>query len=104
MATGSEQPEDLQSLELLSQALLGVEKDEFEKILCQLPSLESLDPYFPQGACSSVQSTPSINRFWDPVSEEEIKAAQRAVIPHNTQKNTNFQSRPQYQLQYYRYS
>ena len=40
MATGSELPEDLQSIELLSQVLLGDEEDEFEKILSQLPSLE----------------------------------------------------------------
>ena len=85
MATGSELPEDLQSIELLSQALLG-DEDEFDKILSQFPSLESLDPYFPQGACNSVQSTPSNNRFRDPVSEEEVKAAQKAVIPHNTRK------------------
>ena len=90
MATGSELPEDLQSIELLFHALLGDEEDEFDKILSQLPSPESLDPYFPQGACNSVQSTPSNNRFQDPVSEEEVKAAQKAVIPHNTQKNTNW--------------
>ena len=90
MATGSEVPEDLQSIELLSQALLGDIEDDFDKILSQLPSLESLNPYFPQGACNSVQSTPSINRFWDPVSEEEVKAAQKAVVPHNTQKNINW--------------
>ena len=63
MATGGELPEDLQSIELLSQALLGDQVDEFDKILSQVPSLESLDPYFPQGACNSVQSTPGINRF-----------------------------------------
>ena len=59
MATNSELPEDLQSIDLLSQALLD-EEDEFDKILSQLPSIESLDPYFPQGACSSVQSVPQV--------------------------------------------
>ena len=42
MATDStsELPEDLQSIELLSQALLD-EEDEFDKILSQLSSIES---------------------------------------------------------------
>ena len=74
MATGSELPQDLQSTELLSQALLGDEED-CDRILSQLPSLESLDAYFPQDACNYVQITTSINRFWDPVIEEEVKAA-----------------------------
>ena len=41
MATGSELPEDLLSIELLSQALLGDQEDEFDKILSQVPSPES---------------------------------------------------------------
>lgn len=80
MATGSELPQDLQSTELLSQALLGDEEDDCDKILSQLPSLESLDAYFPQNACNYVQNTTSINRFRDPVIEEEVKAAQKAVV------------------------
>ena len=74
MVTGSELPQDLQSTELLSQALLGDEED-CDKILSQLPSLESLDAYFSQDACNYVQITTSINRFRDPVIEEEVKAA-----------------------------
>ena len=43
-------PDDLQSVELLSQTLLGPEEDELDKILSQLPAVESFEQYFPHSS------------------------------------------------------
>ena len=99
MAT--ELPEDLQSINLLSWALLNIE-GEFDTILYHLPTLEGLDQCFltagNQDACNGTPCPPSVNKFQDPVSEEEVKAAQKAVVPHNTQNNTGVCSSTQSSL------
>ena len=85
-----ELPDDLQSVELLSQALLGSqEEDELDKILSQVPEVESFDQYFPTPA-GNQGTTNSMDRFRAPVSKEEVKAAQKAAVPQNTQKSTNW--------------
>ena len=39
-------PDDLQSVELLSQTLLRPEEDELDKMLSQRPAVESFEQYF----------------------------------------------------------
>ena len=82
-------PEDLQTVELLSQTLLQPEEDELDKILSQLPAVESFEQYFPHSATSE-DATKMVDRFREPVSKEEVKATQKAAVPKNTQKNTNW--------------
>ena len=59
-------PDDLQSVELLSQTLLGPEEDEVHKILSQLPAVESFEQYFPpssSGNQEAVLNTKTLDRF-----------------------------------------
>ena len=41
---------DLQSAELLSQTLLGAEEGELDKVLSQIPAVESFEQYFPHSS------------------------------------------------------
>ena len=59
--------------------LLVDASDEFDNILSQVPQAAHIDQYLANAA----QET---DRFRAPVAEDEIKAAQKAAVPTNTQK------------------
>lgn len=121
-------PEDLQSLEELTQPLLD-ENDDFGAILSQLPPVENFEQYLsaptalptagkvsipppttlptagkvaiplptPLSTAVKVSIPPpttlltaGTERFRSPVTEQEVKAVQKAAVPQNTQKSTNW--------------
>lgn len=86
----SELPDDLESLDLLSQAsALLSDGDDFDEILSQIPPVESFDQYLtPQSR--KLNEITNQKRFRDPVNEKEIKSSQKAAVPKNTVKNTNW--------------
>ena len=76
-------PNVLQSVDLLSQTLLGQKEDELDTIWSQLATVESFEQYFPRssGNQNAVLNTKTMDRFQEPVSKEEVKATQKAAIP-----------------------
>ena len=72
-------PEDLRSVE----PLVVDASDELDNILSQVPQATHFDQYL-------VNAAQETDRFRAPVTEDEIKAAQKASVPANTRKSTNW--------------
>ena len=80
-------PEDLQTVELLSQTLLQPEEDELDKILSQLPAVESFEQYFPL-------QVKMPQRWWiDSESlsaKRKLRLLKKLLFPKTPKKNTNW--------------